>query len=66
MLPVSLDHDGLLVVFKGNLDVRGLSSFLTSDMQPWADYLLSKDDLEIMMPIEPKLLVTGGEILKNI
>lgn len=64
LLPVSLDHDGLLAMYKGEIDVKELASLLTEEMRPWSSYLLSKDGLELIMPIEPKLIVTKGQVIK--
>jgi hypothetical protein len=64
LLPMSLDHDGLLAIYKGDQNIRELAQFLTEEMTPWSNYLLSKEGLALNMPIEPKLLISDGNIIK--
>lgn len=65
LLPVSLDHDGLLIAYRGNVDIKSLSLHLTRDIEPWVHFLLSKEGLDMEMPIESKLLIVNGEIYKT-
>jgi|LakMenEpi03Aug12_release.lakeMendotaPanAssembly.Ray.scaffolds.fasta_scaffold325270_1 hypothetical protein len=48
------------LMIRGDVDVFELSSSLTEDMKRWSHYLLSKGELSINMPIEPKLKIFSG------
>ena len=57
-LPLSLDHDGILVMMPGKVDVIKIANDLSDKMNDWSLYLL--DSLSV--PIEPKILIKEGEI----
>jgi hypothetical protein len=62
---VSLDHDGLLIAYRGKTDIHALAKYLISEISPWVDFFLSKEGLPMKVPIEPKLLIVDGEIFKT-
>ena len=58
ILPLSLDHDGLLGLMQGGLAVSDVGHLLTEQMKPWSTYLLGRN-LEVV----PKRAAYQGEDL---
>lgn len=57
-LPISLDHDGILLLLNPDIDESELMAKFNDEFIPWSDYLL-----DITIPLEIKLMVKEGEIV---
>lgn len=57
-LPISLDHDGILLLVPEEIDADELINTLNKDFVPWSEYLL-----DLSIPLEIKLLISKGEVI---